>query len=88
MRILLSTLVVCTLLIPTPSIAQGCSQCSQAVGQTPARTQAAYRRAILLLVFAGGAVFTAGIVILRRHREVDPAEQGCKDAAGPGSDRS
>lgn len=48
--------------------AQGCSQCRETVGQTPARTQTAYRRAILLLVGAGAAVFGAGVVVARKYR--------------------
>jgi hypothetical protein len=47
---------------------QGCSQCAEAVGQTPARTQMAYRRAIAVLVVAGATVFGAGLVVLRRFR--------------------
>ena len=51
-----------------PASAQGCSQCGEAVGQTPARTQGAYRKAILVLMFAGGGVFTAALVALKRFR--------------------
>ncbi len=48
--------------------AQGCSQCREAVGQTPARTQRAYRRAITLMTFAGGTIFVGSIVAFRRFR--------------------
>ena len=48
--------------------AQGCDQCREAVGQTPIRTQTAYRRAIVLMVLAGSTVFTAALVTLRRYR--------------------
>ncbi len=54
--------------VPMSASAQGCSQCRETVGQTPVRTQTAYRRAILLMVFAGGSIFTAGIFVLRRYR--------------------
>ena len=47
---------------------QGCSECREQVGQTPMRTQKAYRRAIGLMVVAGGGVFAAGIVAMRRFR--------------------
>jgi hypothetical protein len=49
-----------------PAGAQGCSQCREAVGQTPARTQAAYRRGIVVLMVAGLSVFGAGLVAIRR----------------------
>jgi hypothetical protein len=56
------------LLTPTPAHPQGCSECRESVGQTPTRTQTAYRRAILLMVVASGSIFTAGVVILKRFR--------------------
>jgi len=56
------------LCISTPADAQGCSQCRDAVSQTPAQTQTAYRRAIALMVAAGATVFAAGLVTLRRFR--------------------
>jgi hypothetical protein len=57
------------LLLCSPAIhPQGCSQCREAVGQTPAQTQAAYRRAIVLMVLASATVFTAGVLTLRRFR--------------------
>jgi len=51
-----------------PAHPQGCSQCRDAVSQTPAQTQTAYRRAITLMVVAGGTVFAAGVVTLKRFR--------------------
>ena len=48
--------------------AQGCSECREQVGQSPARTQTAYRRAITLMVVAGGGIFAAGVVAMRRFR--------------------
>ena len=57
-----------TLCLATPAHPQGCDQCREAVGQTPIRTQTAYRRAIAVLVLAGASVFTAAVVTLRRYR--------------------
>ena len=51
-----------------PAHAQGCSQCRESVGQTPARTQTAYRCGILLMVVAGATVFSAALFTLRRFR--------------------
>jgi hypothetical protein len=68
-RTLAPTLGLLTVLsFALPGHAQGCSQCREAVGQTPARTQTAYRRAIVVLAIAGGGVFTAGLVVLKRFR--------------------
>ena len=64
----LAALVLLLLCSLTPTHAQGCSQCRESVGQTPARTQTAYRRAILLMLAAGATVFTGGLVALRRFR--------------------
>jgi hypothetical protein len=54
--------------IAVPAHPQGCSQCSEAVGQTPARTQSAYRKAIILMVVAGASVFGAAVILLKRYR--------------------
>jgi len=54
--------------LAVPAHSQGCSQCRDAVGQTPAQTQTAYRRAITLMVVAGATVFAAGMVTLKRFR--------------------
>lgn len=61
-------LAVSVALAPPAVHAQGCSQCTQAVGQTPAATQAAYRRGIVVLVVAAGSVFTSALVVLKRFR--------------------
>jgi hypothetical protein len=47
---------------------QGCDQCREAIGQTPPRTQRAYRRAITVLVIAGVAVFGGTLFALKRFR--------------------
>ena len=48
--------------------AQGCSQCREQVGQTPARQQQAYRKAIVTMVAAAAAVFIAGAFTIRKFR--------------------
>jgi hypothetical protein len=48
--------------------AQGCSQCREAVGQTPSGTQRAYRHGIEVLVAAAVLVFGATVVVVRRFR--------------------
>ena len=57
-----------TLLAADPSYAQGCSQCADQMRATPAAVQTAYRRAIALMILAGGGVFTAAVLTLRRFR--------------------
>jgi F0F1-type ATP synthase membrane subunit c/vacuolar-type H+-ATPase subunit K len=47
---------------------QGCSQCRESVGQTPERTQRAYRRAIVVMVVAAGCVCGATVMAVRRFR--------------------
>ena len=61
-------LLFALLLFAPPAHPQGCSQCRESIGQTPIRTQTAYRRAITLMVIASASVFTAGVVLLRRFR--------------------
>jgi hypothetical protein len=68
MKSALGTLVLLLACLPTPARAQGCSQCTQAVGQTPAQTRSAYRRAITVMVVAGAGIFSAGIIVMRRFR--------------------
>jgi hypothetical protein len=64
-----TSLLLLLVLLFTPAIhAQGCAQCNDQIAQTPARTQSAYRKAILVLVFAGTGVFTAAVVLMRRLR--------------------
>ncbi len=64
-------LLPCVLLLLGGSVAahaQGCSQCRETVGQTPARTQQAYRRGIEVMVVSGAAVFAGGVAAMRRFR--------------------
>jgi hypothetical protein len=68
MRLLALAALLVSLNLCVPAHSQGCDQCREAVGQTPIRTQTAYRRAIVLMVFAGATVFTAALVTLRRYR--------------------
>ena len=56
------------LLLPIPAHSQGCTQCRETMGQTPARTQSAYRRAITLMTVAGSTVFLASLFALKRFR--------------------
>jgi GTP cyclohydrolase I len=56
------------ILVQVPLQAQGCAQCRESLGQTPARTQQAYRRAISLMVASGAAVFTGAFILLKRFR--------------------
>jgi hypothetical protein len=68
-RVIVGLLTAICLAAPiAPAYSQGCSQCREAVGQTPAATQSAYRRAIILMIVAGTTVFTAGLVALKRFR--------------------
>jgi hypothetical protein len=55
-------------LITTHARAQGCAQCLDSTGSTPPTVQAAYRHAIILLITAAIAFFTATIIIMRRNR--------------------
>lgn len=64
----LSGLVLTVTLVSGAAHAQGCSQCADQVRATPAAVQSAYRRAIVLLVLAGGGVFTGAVLTLRRFR--------------------
>ena len=64
-----SLLIAWLLICPAhKASAQGCSQCRDNLAATSPATQAAYRRAILLLMTAGGAVFLAATLILKRYR--------------------
>jgi hypothetical protein len=57
------------LLIGTVSAyGQGCSQCRDNTAATPPATQRAYRRAIGLMMAAGGGVFLGTVWMLRRRR--------------------
>ena len=65
---LLATALLLTPSLPPTVHAQGCSQCREAVGETPAATRAAYRRAIIVMVAAGTTIFAAALVTFRRFR--------------------
>ncbi len=67
-RYLLAVAFLVALIITIPAHPQGCSECRESVGQTPARTQTAYRRAILLMITASGTIFISAVLLLRRHR--------------------
>ena len=64
----LALILLSGLCFAAPAHAQGCSQCRDAVSQTPVQTQTAYRRAITLMVVAGASVFAVGVVTLKRFR--------------------
>jgi hypothetical protein len=65
---LLATAILLTPCPPPTAHAQGCSQCREAVGETPAATRAAYRRAIIVMVAAGTTIFAAALITFRRFR--------------------
>ena len=65
---LLASLLFASALLSAPAHAQGCIQCADQLRATPARVQNAYRRAILLMVIAGGGIFTGAVLTLRRFR--------------------
>ena len=50
------------------ALSQGCSQCRESVGQTPPRTQKAYREAISVLAVAATFVCGATVLMIRRFR--------------------
>jgi len=63
------TLTTLVLIVFTPqTFAQGCTQCLDSTQATPPAVQAAYRHAILLLAGTAVTLFTAGTLLLRRHR--------------------
>jgi hypothetical protein len=66
-RVLLAVILAITL-CPTPSHAQGCTQCRDNTAATPPATQAAYRHAILLMVITAGGLFLTTLIILKRQR--------------------
>jgi len=55
-------------LSPTPAQPQGCTQCLDNTAATPPRTQAAYRRAIILLTLTAGGLFVTTLALFKRHR--------------------
>ena len=56
------------LLSPAPAHSQGCTQCLDNTAATPPKTQAAYRRAIVLLTITGGGLFLGTLILFKRHR--------------------
>ncbi len=61
-------LCLAIVLLAAPALGQGCSQCAEQMRTTPGAVQSAYRRAIVLLVLAGGSVFGGAVLTLRRFR--------------------
>ncbi|HEX4577363.1 MAG TPA: copper resistance protein CopC [Edaphobacter sp.] len=51
-----------------PLYAQGCAQCLDNTAATPPKTQAAYRRAIILLTLTAGGLFATTLALFKRHR--------------------
>lgn len=51
-----------------PSHAQGCSQCKDNAAATPPRTQAAYRRAIILMTVTATTLFAGTVLLFKRIR--------------------
>ena len=64
----LPLLLLFVLLGADGAFGQGCSQCRESVGQTPLKTQQAYRRGIAVMVVAGAAVFAGTLVGVRKFR--------------------
>ena len=64
----MKVLAFAVLLIAGSARGQGCSQCREAVGQTPARTQHAYRAGIIVLATAATCVCGATALVIRRYR--------------------
>ncbi len=60
--------VVLAAFVCIPANPQGCAQCRETVGQTPAQTQTAYRRGIIVLVASSALVFGATLLTLKRFR--------------------
>ena len=66
-RVLLAVILAITL-CPTPSHAQGCTQCRDNTAATPPATQAAYRHAILLLAGVAAVLFGGTLILIKRNR--------------------
>jgi hypothetical protein len=60
-------LLLSPLLLTPPLHAQGCSQCRDNTAATPPATQAAYRHAILLMVFTAGGLFLGTLFFFKRQ---------------------
>jgi predicted RecA/RadA family phage recombinase len=65
-RLLLGAML--SIAISAAAHGQGCSQCRDQVGQTPQRTQQAYRRGIVVLIAAVGVICGATVLVARRYR--------------------
>ena len=61
-------LLAALLAVAPAAHSQGCSQCRDNAAATPPKTQAAYRRAIILLVVTAGTLFIGTLVMLKRTR--------------------
>jgi hypothetical protein len=61
-------LIAAVLTIAPPAHTQGCTQCLDNTAATPPKTQAAYRRAIVLLTLTAGGLFVTTLVLFKRHR--------------------
>ena len=55
-------------ILSPPLHAQGCTQCLDNTAATPPQTQAAYRRAIILLTLTAGGLFVTTLALFKRHR--------------------
>jgi hypothetical protein len=61
------TLLLALSMVPSPAHPQGCTQCLDNTAATPPKTQAAYRRAIILLTLTAGGLFVATLALFKRH---------------------
>ncbi len=60
-------ILLATLAAPTPTQAQGCTQCRDNTAATSPATQRAYRRAIVLMSTAAAGFFVVTLMILKRQ---------------------
>ena len=66
---LIATILTIAPLAHAPSAhAQGCAQCLDNTAAAPPKTQAAYRRAIILLTLTAGGLFVTTLALFKRHR--------------------
>jgi hypothetical protein len=74
-RIRIRFLLLAALFIGTfavPARAQGCAACKDAVKNSPAQTQRAFRRGIfMLLIPAAGAILAFGVMIRRNQNSAE-----------------
>jgi hypothetical protein len=67
-RILTVTLLLAALtFLPSPTQAQGCTQCRDTTAATSPATQLAYRHAIILMSTTAAVFFLATLVIMKRN---------------------